>query len=86
MSKEFYDFNYECIRNAEAAPGEEADRELWSYEIHSLSGDGTNTAARLNKGHTLEIRSLIRRRSEAAAATLDTWADLMKIPSSCKRS
>ena len=50
MSKEFYDFNYECIRNAEAAPGEEADRELWSYEIHSLSGDGTNTAARLNKG------------------------------------
>ena len=58
MSKEFYDHNYERIRNAEAAPGE-ADREPWSYEIHSLSGDGTNTAVRLNKGQ----RKAVYRRS-----------------------
>ena len=57
MSKDFYNNNYERIRNAEAAPGE-ADREpgdpedgkLFSYETHSLSGDGTNTPAWLHTG------------------------------------
>ena len=104
QTRDLYAAHYEYLRAMDVPGAREVQCDVqdprfkcFSYEIHTIRGDGTNTAVGTAKAHTAEIRSTFHHLTDVSGEGEDEdeggvyipntkrthWADLAKIPDNC---